>query len=39
VLGYRLSDGERPTLKGEALRDFIIQHLTVRYDEFKVDFH
>jgi hypothetical protein len=39
VLGYRLSDGERPTLKGEALRGFIIQHLTVRYDEFKVDFH
>ena len=39
VLGFRLSDGERPTLKGEALRGFIIQHLTVRYDEFKVDFH
>jgi hypothetical protein len=38
VLAYRLSDGGRPTLKGEALRDFIIQHLRARYNEFKVDF-
>jgi hypothetical protein len=26
-------------LQGEAWRGFIIQHLNVRYDEFKVDFH
>jgi hypothetical protein len=38
VLAYRLSDGERPTLKGEALRGFIIQHLIARYNEFKVDY-
>jgi hypothetical protein len=36
VLAYRLSDGERPTLKEEALRGFIIQHLSARYNEFKV---
>jgi hypothetical protein len=37
VLSYRLSDRKRQTLNDEALRTFIIQHLTVRYNEFKVN--
>jgi hypothetical protein len=37
VLSFRLSVRGRTTLKGEALRDFIIQQVRARFDEFKVD--
>ena len=36
-LAFRLSIRGRTTLKGEALRDFIIKQVRVRFDEFKVN--
>jgi Family of unknown function (DUF5752) len=37
VLAFRLSIRERTTLKGEALREFIIKQVSARFNEFKVN--
>jgi hypothetical protein len=37
VLAFRLSIRGRTTLKGEALRDFIVKQVRARFDEFKVN--
>ena len=37
ALAFRLSIKGRTTLKGEALREFIIKQVRARFDEFKVN--
>jgi len=37
VLAFRLSVRGRTTLKGEALRDFIIKQIRTRFGDFKVE--